>query len=228
MHTTSSRSTRLLASVMASFVALATLGCTSLATRTQTSVPLELSFQTHATFFSSETHQPRTLDPQVFVRDPEARAGIGPQNIEHGAGLRPAFANESVSTPIYTARGEPLAPLTLGTWLAARGSVSIRPREGGASLSAVFSGLRPTGIYSLFQNHFDQKPVGFTPLDGTGTTNTFTADADGNARVFLVMPAMPTGANAVLLVYHSDREAHGMSRGMIGVNAHHQLIAKVP
>ena len=95
-------------------------------------------------------------------------------------------------------------------------------------MSAVLSGLRPTGNYSLFQNHFDQKSVGVTPLDGTGTTNTFTADADDTARVALVMPAMPTGANAVLLVYHSHRETNGMSRGTIGVNAHHPLIAKAP
>ena len=220
--------TGFLASVVASLAVLATAGCASLAGHAGTHAPLELAFQTHAAFFSSETHQPRTLDPQVFVRDPGATAGAGPQNIEHGAGLRPAFVDESGSTSIYTARGEPLAPLTLGTWLAARGSVSITPRDGGASASAVFAGLHPGGVYSLFENHFDQKPIGFTPLDGSGKTNTFIADANGNARVALVMTAMPTGANAVLLVFHSDGEAHGASRGAIGVNAHHQLIAKVP
>ena len=35
-------------------------------------------------------------------------------------------------------------------------------------------------------------------------------------------------ANAVLLVYHSDRKTHGPSRGRIGINAHHQLIARLP
>jgi hypothetical protein len=39
---------------------------------------------------------------------------------------------------------------------------------------------------------------------------------------------MLTGANAVLLVYHSDGRTHGTSRGQLGVTAHHQLIAKVP
>jgi hypothetical protein len=32
----------------------------------------------------------------------------------------------------------------------------------------------------------------------------------------------------VLLVYHSDGAEHGMQRGEIGQNAHHQLIMRVP
>ena len=228
MDLTTTHANRWLITVSASIAVLTTLGCAPMAVRDAVPSSSEIPFVTHAAFFSSETLQLRTLDPQVFVRDAATKPGVGPQNIEHTAGLRPAFVDESGSTPIFTARGEPLAPLTLKTWLGARGSVSITPRDGGASVSAMFSGLHPGGVYSLFENHFDQKPVGFTPLDGTGTTNTFTAGADGSARVTLVMLTMPTGANAVLLVYHSDREAHGASRGTIGVNAHHQLIAKVP
>jgi hypothetical protein len=41
-------------------------------------------------------------------------------------------------------------------------------------------------------------------------------------------PTMLTRANAVLLVYHTDGQAHGLSRGVPGVTAHHQLIARVP
>ena len=39
-------------------------------------------------------------------------------------------------------------------------------------------------------------------------------------------PQLLTHANAVLLVYHSDKTFHGDQRGEIGVTAHHQLIAR--
>ncbi|MEO7392586.1 MAG: hypothetical protein ABIU58_10445 [Ramlibacter sp.] len=52
------------------------------------------------------------------------------------------------------------------------------------------------------------------------------AAPDGTARIALTAPTIPHDANAVLLVFHSDREAHETSRGDIGVNAHHRLIAK--
>ncbi|MDQ6942363.1 MAG: hypothetical protein M3169_07575 [Candidatus Eremiobacteraeota bacterium] len=42
------------------------------------------------------------------------------------------------------------------------------------------------------------------------------------------IPGAVTHSEGILLVYHSDRAAHGMSRGQIGVDAHHQLIIRVP
>ncbi len=68
-------------------------------------------------------------------------------------------------------------------------------------LSANFNGLKPQGHYSLFENHFDQKPIGFTPTDGTGKTNNLVAKADGTATITMTLPHMPTHDNAVLLVY---------------------------
>jgi hypothetical protein len=84
------------------------------------------------------------------------------------------------------------------------------------------------GHYSLFENHFDQQPVGFTPLDGAGKANDFMANDSGSATVSVLAPQAPTHANAVLLVYHSDKTSHGDQRGDTGVNAHHQLIARIP
>ena len=84
------------------------------------------------------------------------------------------------------------------------------------------------GHYSLFENHFDQKPIGFTPTDGTGKTNNFIAKADGTATIAMTIPHMPTHDNAVLLVYHSDAKDHGAERGAIGVDAHHQIIVRIP
>lgn len=83
-------------------------------------------------------------------------------------------------------------------------------------------------MYSLFENHFDQQPIDFTPLDGSGSTNTLVAGKDGTAPVAVKVPDTLSHVNAVLLVYHSDNEAHGASRGEIGVDAHHQLIARFP
>jgi hypothetical protein len=191
--------------------------------------PGRLSFTTHAAFFSSETKQPKALDPQAFVQDAAAPAATGPQNIQHAAGFRPALIEQDAkTTPLYNAKGEALG-FDLGDWLDAKGVVTITPAaHGTARISARFTGLRPGGSYSLFENHFDQQPVGFTPLDGAGKANNFIAGKNGAARISLVTPQMPTHANAVLLVYHSDKTFHGDQRGEIGVTAHHQLIARLP
>ncbi len=183
---------------------------------------------THASFFSRETNQPTPLDPQVFVREAGAPAGVGPQGIEHAAGYRTLLLADPANTQIFSATGKPLG-LSAGSWLGASGTVRITPdQKGGADIAVTFEGLRPGGIYSLFENHFEMTPVGFTPLDGTGTRNSFVAKRDGSAAIKVHSPEMLTGTNAVLLVYHSDGKTHGQSRGQIGVTAHHQLIAKVP
>jgi hypothetical protein len=186
-------------------------------------------FVTHASFFSAETHQPKPVDPHAFVRDPSAPAGVGPQNIQHVAGVRPALIEQDPkSAAIFNAKGEPLG-FNLGEWLGAQGVATMSPAANGkVRVSARFEHLIPGGHYSLFENHFDQQPVGFTPLDGTGKTNNFTASKNGSARITVVAPQALTHANAVLLVYHSDKTSHGDQRGDIGVNAHHQLIARIP
>jgi hypothetical protein len=82
--------------------------------------------------------------------------------------------------------------------------------------------------FSLFENHFDQTPIGFTPVDGTGNGNSFVADSNGSGFVSIIAPTQMTHANAVLVVYHSDNQTHGSERGAIGETAHHQLIARLP
>jgi hypothetical protein len=187
---------------------------------------LKLNFVTHAAFFSQETKQPQAIDPQVFVHDPAAAEAVGPQGIKHVAGLRPARIDQDPkTTPVFTALDKPLG-FDLGAWLGASGSVVVADDGGKVTLTANFAGLRPNGEYSLFENHFDQKPVGFTPMDGTGQTNSFVAGPDGSAKVAMTLAHVPTHANAVLLVFHSDGQTHGAERGQIGVEAHHQLIAR--
>ncbi len=187
---------------------------------------LKMNFATHASFFSAETKQPQPIDPQVFVHDTGAAEAVGPQGIKHLAGLRPARIDQDTkTTPVFTALDKPLG-FDLGAWLGATGSLVVADDGGKITLAASFAGLQPNGHYSLFENHFDQKPIGFTPMDGTGLTNSFVAGPDGSAKVSMTLTHVPTHDNAVLLVYHSDGEAHGLERGQIGVEAHHELIAR--
>lgn len=188
--------------------------------------PVKLEFVTHAAFFSAETKQLKTVDPQVFVEDVSAWEATGPQGIKHVAGVRPPFIDQDPKTSkLFNAEHKPLG-FDLQSWLSATGSVTIAEKDGKVTLDATFKNLQPNASYSLFENHFDMKPVTFTPMDGAGKTNSFTAKADGTASVTLTLPSMPTHDNAVLLIYNSSGQPHGMERGLIGADAHHQIIAR--
>ena len=188
--------------------------------------PLKMNFITHAAFFSGESKQPKVLDPQVFVRDAAIPAATGPQGIKHVAGIRPPLIEEEArSSMLYNAEDKPLG-FDLQTWLSASGSVTITEQGGKPHLEADFKGLKPNAKYSLFENHFDHAPVSFTPMDGTGTMNSFVAQPDGTAKVSMTLPDFPTHANAVLLIYNSEGQTHGLERGRLGLDAHHQLIAR--
>jgi hypothetical protein len=188
--------------------------------------PLKMDFVTHAAFFSAETKQPKTLDPQVFVEDASAPEANGPQGIKHVAGARPALVDQDVKTSkLFNAEHKPLG-FDLQSWLSATGTVTIAEKDGKVTLNATFKNLQPNASYSLFENHFDTKPVTFTPMDGAGKTNSFTAKADGTASVTVTLPSMPTHDNAILVIYNSGGQPHGMERGRIGLDAHHQIIAR--
>lgn len=185
-------------------------------------------FLTHAAFFSLESKQANLLDPQIFVADPGSLAGTGSQGIVHVAGVRPAFGVDDPDVGVVNARGLPLG-FTLGQWLGARGRANLSQiADGRTAMGYVLSGLVPGGVYSFFENHFASDGVTFTPLDGTSEHNTFTATAQGTASGSISIPGAVTHSEGILLVYHSDRTAHGMARGQIGIDAHHQLIIRVP
>ena len=208
------------------FVAILMAGCAASPPRTAQSEVLPLV--THAAFFSQESHQPFVLDPQVFVEQPGAPAATGPQNIVHIAGLRNALPSDPALAMVFSASGTPLG-MTSTQWFAAGGTASLTPlSDGSERVELALVGLRPGGVYDLFENHFDQRPVGFTPLDGTGTSTRFVAGLDGRAAIIVLAPHRLTHDNAVLVVYHSDRESHGLERGAIGVTAHHQAIVRIP
>ncbi len=189
--------------------------------------PVALRFETHGAFFSSETHQPVAIDPQVFAQTPGAAAGVGPQNIAHALGLAPARLSGPPDTPLLIADGKPLN-ITLGLWLGANGTSQVEAVGERDRVTASFTGLIPGGLYSLFAVTFSPSGNTFAPLDGTGGSTNFVALSKGTARKTVLTPARLTHANAILLVYHSDGQTHGASRGAPGVTAHHQLIARVP
>jgi len=185
-----------------------------------------LSLETHAGFFSHETHQKVDLDPQVFVKDATANGAVGPQQITRVGGIRNALVSDNPELPIFSASGKDLG-MNLGKWLGARGEVILTPLTSGKEKVTIYmTGLKPNGKYSFFENHFDQKPIGFTPLDGAGTDNTVIANSAGTAVFTTVAPTLITHDNAVLVVYQSDGKSYGKYRGEIGHNAHHQLIAR--
>lgn len=193
----------------------------------QAAAPVRLTFEPHGTFFSAETHQPAGIDPQVFVKTP-GMAGVGPQQIAHVMGVMPAHLSDPASAPLYTARGKPLH-ITLGRWLGAQGMATIAPLGShGQKVTASFAGLIPRGSYSLFVAEFRPGGNVLAPLDGMGKSNNFVATAAGMGSITVTTPTMLSHDKAVLLVYHSDGQTHGASRGMPGVTAHHQLIARVP
>lgn len=211
-----------------SYILIGAVSLLSGLARAQTSPALTLPFETHAAYFTREVASPTILDPQVFVHDKNAQAERHWQGIAHVAGVRNAHADDPAGSDLYTATGASLG-MSAGQWFGAGGTVTLAPRaDGREDVTVVLHGLKPGGEFSLFENHFDQKPTGFTPVDGTGNGNSFVADSGGSARVTLVAPAQMTHANAVLVVYHSDNETHGSERGTIGETAHHQLIARLP
>jgi hypothetical protein len=194
----------------------------------QTQAPESLDFVSHAQFFSLATHRSPVIDPQIFIKQEGVPPATGPQSIERVAGVRPAQADDVPELPVYNAQGKALG-FSLGNWFGAAGSVSFASLStGGQRITAKFLKLLPFGTYSLFRITFTPAGAVFTPLDGAGTSNSFTSGAEGGANVAVVTNQPLAPGDAIVLVYHSDGRQHGDSRGEIGVTAHQQLIVRLP
>lgn len=190
--------------------------------------PIPQSMVPHAAFFSLETRQDTFIDPQIFVPAQGRPGGAGLQNIVAVAGYRNALMTDDPDAQAYNAQGKALG-FTLGRWFGARGTVNFDPSDKKPRIATAFAGLVPNGVYSLFEATFAADgTTTFAPLDGAGTANTFTADAQGNGGMLLTAASQLTHANAIVLVYHSDGSAHGTDRGVPGITAHHQLIYRLP
>ena len=199
----------------------------------------EVPFVNAATAFSQQAKLDQAIDPEVFVRDESAPPGTGPQRVEHIAGLRAARLDDEPQLPLYGADGSELA-VSLGRWLAARGTVAIEPQpDGHDRVVAVFRSLVAFGDYSLFvENGENAENTGtnsgagtvptYRPLDGEGSANSFVAHVDGSAAIVIDTPQPLSSGASIVLVYHSDSREHGASRGRVGITAHEQLVALVP
>lgn len=209
-------------------LAITIAGALAVSTPCMADEPLVLSFVDGGAFFSQQAGLERAVDPQVFVYDANATLGTGPQGIEHIAHLRNARLDDEPLLPLYNAQGKSLA-LTARNWLSARGTLEVETQPDGRDLLiANFKHLAPFGVYSLFLETFE--PNGKTiarPFDGDGSESTFSAHADGSILVAVESPHL-THDNAVALVYHSDGQEHGVSRGLLGVTAHERLLVRMP
>lgn len=163
---------------------------------------------------------------RIFIGDPGAKAGTGTNGAQHVAGIRPAGDDDAGTQPVYAANGIGLG-ISLEKWRGARGAVEIESSGMHDRLTFHFANLIAFGTYSLFYadltNLSPQTPI--EALDGTGTSNTFTVGETGMATLTLTTPR-PMGKNgALVLVYHSDGKAHGLSPGTVSIDAHEQIIA---
>ncbi|MGH7709131.1 MAG: hypothetical protein ACREM6_14620 [Vulcanimicrobiaceae bacterium] len=187
-----------------------------------------LVFETAAAFFSRTTNQATAIDPQVFVQDAGAGTGSGPQNVQHAAGVRNARPADPTGIVAYDASDGSLG-FTVDKWFAAEGTAEIgRLPDGRDRVTASFDRLIAFGVYSLFMMTLTPEGEIFRPLDNDATTNTFTATADGIATVEVDANRSLGPDDAIVLVYHSDDMDHGLSRGLLGVDAHDQLVARMP
>jgi hypothetical protein len=180
-------------------------------------------------FFSQESHQASVIDPQVFVSAAGAPAGTGPQMIPHAAAVAPAAITDPADTPLVAADATPLG-ITLTQWESAAGSLSLTCDGGQETAASQLRGLVPGGVYCVFVVHLTvQGPNRFTLFgDAAGTTNNFTASAEGTATPTTTVTECLSAQEAVVVIWHSDHNSHRASGGTLGVDWHNSLIARVP
>jgi hypothetical protein len=179
-----------------------------------------------AVTFHPVTPETTSQPSDVFVRDASAQAQPGPGG--HVWGIRPPTPADPDAVPLVNANADPIKAV-LGIWRTGDGTLEVTPGPKGVRVHAAFRHLIPDGRYSLFLRQLAGKTgTVFTPLDVTGTANSFSADDQGNAEAVVVSPlALPAGTQ-IMLVYHSDGADHASSLGNPGINAHAQLIARLP
>ncbi|WAH98160.1 hypothetical protein [Arthrobacter sp. MMS18-M83] len=120
--------------------------------------------------------------------------------------------------------------ITLGQWEKAAGTVSFSCTAGGENAVSHLTGLVPNGSYSTFVVHLDvQGPGRFTPWgDSQGTTNNFTADANGAATATNTVSGCLGNREAAVIIWHSDGKPHGPTPGTLGLTWHNSLITPLP
>lgn len=168
-----------------------------------------------------------SLPPQVFVRDNGAAAQTDDRGIVSIAGFRRLRTADQPAVELYNGDGTSLL-FTLEKWRAAAGSVDLSSDDQETKAVITLHRLIAFGRYSLFLRTGFEDGVRYTPLDGKGSLNSFSADQTGTATVTLYTPKPLTTGAVIVAVYHSDAQDHGLSPGAFGRTAHQQLIVRVP
>jgi hypothetical protein len=222
-----------LRSVAVLISAIAMLGASppSNAPTSSAAPPVRLSFVPHAALFSLLSRQSSLVDPEVYVASPSAPAALGFLQIAHVPGERNAEMNDDSGAQALDANARPLG-FDLQHWFAANGVVQVNPPDidhGNAqSVIVRFANLIPRGRYSVFVAHTEAKTMTMLPLDGSAKTNSFTADAEGNAGATVVSPEPLAHGASIVLVFHADRKDHGFKAGDLGFDAFDQLVVRIP
>ena len=206
---------------------LSAIAASDIFTGAPASASVTEQFVGHARFEESRLHSHVALDPEIFVADANAPAAKGPLGISHIAGYRPARLADDASSPVYNAQGIGIS-LSLGRWLAASGHAEIFAQQEaaqGTRVNFTFTGLVPFGLYSIFISH--STPDGTVIVPFSDETDSITATINGYANVSGVSAAPLENGDVLLLVYHSDDQTHGDSRGDLGITAHDQLVLPV-
>ena len=128
--------------------------------------------------------------------------------------------------------GQPL-DMTMGEWLAATGQGTYTVFGDRAEMEFTLEQLVPNGVYSVWCSRVSFPPniniVDAACGAADGSQNSFVADADGNARFVLELPALAESSaetvSVIALAYHSDGKTYGELPGDFGYNSHVQLAA---
>jgi hypothetical protein len=203
------------------------------------SPPIRLQFANHL--------QAKLPEQDVFV---ERVAGSGEV-------YRVTAADREASAPLYAAaeavRHNPFDPkavgpyrkgralgLTLGQWLAARGSGTYSCAGGHGTVRASFAKLVPNGVYTLWYFFLPMPPT--RPFTGTldlplgardGSQNTLRTDAQGTGtyRATFTPCLQLSGeqlAAGLALAWHSDGKTYASDAGPFGLTTHVQLFLLLP
>ncbi|MDT8436115.1 MAG: hypothetical protein RRA92_05100 [Gemmatimonadota bacterium] len=201
--------------------------------------PLRLAFVTHLDMDMPEQ--------DVYI---ERQPGSGEV-------FRVTTGDHDMSAPLYAAAHEvdhnPFDPaaigphpkgdalgMTLGEWLAHKGSGTYTCDSGEGRLDLALSGLVPDGVYTIWHAFVAIPPP--EPFTGTldlplgardGSESVFTAGPDGTARVSRTFrPCLQMSdvwtTSMLAINYHSDGKTWAGHPGEFGHNAHIPLFVMLP
>lgn len=221
------------------FVLAVVLAAALLASQASAGMTVKLQFVNHL--------QAKLPEQDIYIE----------RSAEPGKVYRVTAADKDMAAPLYAAassikhnpfdakdlgpypKGKALG-ITLGQWLAAKGSGTYACERGQGTVTARFEGLVPNGVYTMWYFFLPIPPP--TPFTGTldlplgardGSQNTFVARADGMAFFKLSFkPCLQLSgeqlAAGLAIAWHSDGKVYATDPGPFGSVTHVQLLLLLP